>query len=130
MKKVFILILIMLIAFACFAEESELTAKGYVLICTATEQRWFPLPEESEGSCSFTIRQSAGEEEMNNTVTITPEGVFMADSDCENHDCIGEGEVTLENKKDRVLGNMIVCLPHSITIELYSTDELLAMIEK
>lgn len=108
---------------AC-AEEQQLTAVGYVLVATASEGRWFPLPDEESGEYSFTVHQVMGGEDMNNTITITPEGVYVSEADCENNDCVEEGYVTLENKNERVLGNMIVCLPHSITIELFTRAEV------
>ena len=120
---------LLLMCVCCAAEESdetELTAKGYVLVTAGSEARWFELPESED--YTFSIRQTdAYGGEMNNTITLTPDGVYMQESDCENQDCVGEGLVTLENKSERVLGNMIVCLPHQIMIELYSLDEVLAM---
>jgi hypothetical protein len=51
----------------------------------------------------------------------------MEDSTCENHDCVDQGEVTLENRKDRILGNMIICLPNQVTLQLLTPDEVLEM---
>ena len=47
----------------------------------------------------------------------------MTESDCEGHDCIEEGEVTLENMKDRLLMNMVICAPHRLTLSLYTPEE-------
>ena len=33
--------------------------------------------------------------------------------------------MTLENKGERILGNMIICLPNQVTLQLYSRDELM-----
>jgi hypothetical protein len=51
----------------------------------------------------------------------------MESATCENQDCVHQGEVTLENKNARVLENLIICLPNQVYLELYSTEELLAL---
>jgi len=47
----------------------------------------------------------------------------MAESSCDNQDCIYQGTVTLENKKERVLQNMILCLPNEVILELLTEEE-------
>lgn len=126
MKKIFCAICaLLIICAAAFAEAPELNSKGYVLVSTASESKWFPLPDEELGEYSFTVKQQLNGEEIQNTITIFTDGVYVSESNCENQDCIEEGTVTLENMKERVLGNMIVCLPHSLTVQLYSREELL-----
>ena len=58
---------------------------------------------------------------------MTPEGFCMIEADCEGHDCIEEGEVTLTNMRDRLLWNMVICAPHRLTLSLYSPEEAAAM---
>ncbi len=53
-----------------------------------------------------------------NEVKITNNGVVMAASNCENQDCVKQGEATLDNIDNRVLGGWIVCLPNEVSIEL------------
>ena len=53
----------------------------------------------------------------------------MEDSTCANHDCIDQGIVTLENRKERILGNMIICLPNQVCLQLYTPEEILALYE-
>ena len=65
--------------------------------------------------------------ETENVVHLTPEGVYMESSTCEGHDCVLQGEVTLENRKDRILGNMIICLPNQVCLQLFTPDEILEM---
>ena len=65
--------------------------------------------------------------EIVNVIHVTPSGVYMESANCENQDCVLQGEVTLDNKGSRPLENMIICLPHQVVLELYSTEELLAM---
>ena len=64
-----------------------------------------------------------------NTIHLTPEGVYMEDSTCQGHDCVQQGEVTLDNRNERILGNMIICLPNQVTLQLYTPEELLEMMK-
>ena len=101
-------------------------APGYVLVTTATQMGWLPLP--TEGEVSYPLKQVLPDgTEAVNTLHLTPDGVYMEDSTCANHDCVNQGEVTLENKKDRILGNMIICLPNQVTLELFTPEEVLEM---
>ena len=106
--------------------DSPKPAKGYVLVTTATQSGWLPLPEE--GEVSYPLRQLLpnGTEAVN-TIHLTPEGVYMEDSTCEGHDCVQQGVVTLDNRAERILGNMIICLPNQVTLQLYTPEELLEM---
>ena len=114
------------------APESEETAPspapGYVLVTTATQSGWLPLPEE--GEYSYPLRQVLPDgTEAVNTIHLTPEGVYMEDSTCENHDCVNQGVVTLDNRDERILSNMIICLPNQVTLQLFTPEELLEMIK-
>ena len=101
-------------------------AKGYVMVSTATWTGWLPLPEE--GEISYPLRQVLPDgTEAENVIHLTPDGVYMEDSTCEGHDCIMQGEVTLENRDERVLSNMIICLPNQVLLQLFTPEELLAM---
>ena len=106
--------------------DSPQPAPGYVLVTAGGQMGWLPLPEEGEYSVPIRLVQPDGTE-TENLVHLTPEGVYMEDSTCENHDCVEQGEVTLANKKDRILGNMIICLPNQVTLQLFTPDELLEM---
>ena len=63
-------------------------------------------------------------------IHLTPDGVYMEDSTCANHDCVNQGTVTLENRNDRILGNMIICLPNQVTLQLYTPEEILTMMKQ
>jgi hypothetical protein len=52
----------------------------------------------------------------------------MKSSTCDNQDCVLQGTVSLENKYERVLGNMIICLPNEITLELFTPQELVQVL--
>ena len=87
------------------------------------------LPLPLEGEYTRTIRQKMADgTEAVNVLHLTSNGVWMEDSNCEGHDCINEGEVTLENREERVLWNMIICLPHQLSLELITREEAVRMI--
>ncbi len=101
-------------------------AKGYVLVSTATQTGWLPLPPE--GEYSYPLKQVKPDgSEVENIIHLTPEGVYMEDATCENHDCVNQGMVTLDNKEERILGNMIICLPNQVYLQLFTPEEVLEM---
>ena len=106
------------------AEESASPAKAYVLVSTATQSGWLPLPEE--GEVSYPLKQVLPDgTEAVNVIHLSEDGVYMEDSTCANHDCVEQGEVTLDNRKERSLGNMMICLPNQVSLQLYTPEEIL-----
>ena len=87
--------------------ETEADAAGYVYIKAAGQGKWFLLPEE-ESSMQLKRADDAGKE-IRNVITLTPEGVYMKESTCDNQDCVMQGLITLENKESRILKNAILC---------------------
>ncbi len=69
----------------------------------------------------ITLRQ--GDAGLENTVYVTSHSMRMEHANCDNQDCIEQGEVTLENKDERLLGDFIVCLPNQVTLELLTAKE-------
>ena len=61
-------------------------------------------------------------------IEVTPTSVKMYESTCANQDCVRQGTVSLENYKQRVLQNMIICLPNEVMLELYTAEELAALL--
>ena len=95
---------------------------AYVLVRMPDPIGLLTLP--TEGEYTRTIRQIAADgSEAFNTLHLTTNGFWMEDSNCEGHDCIMEGEVTLENREERVLWNMVICLPHQLSLELITREE-------
>ena len=82
----------------------------------------YPLLEERE----LPITQADG---MKNVVHISPSGFFMASATCENQDCVHQGEVTLQNRDLRILGNQVVCLPNKVMLELLTPKEAMLVWE-
>lgn len=93
-------------------------AEAYLLISVGGEL-YAPLPLLDEGA--FTIRQS---DTVSNKVHITRDSVWMEHSTCDNQDCVEQGVVSLENMKDRVLYNMVICLPNQVALELHTLETL------
>ena len=77
-----------------------------------------PIPLNEDNS--FRITQADGSE---NVVHIGKNSFYMESSNCENQNCVQQGEVDLENRDKRVLFNMVICLPHNIRLELVTRDE-------
>ena len=100
---------------------------AYVLVRMQYSAGLLPLP--LEGEYTRTVRQVMEDgTEAINVLHLTPEGFWMEDANCKNHDCVGEGMVTLENREERVLWNMVVCLPHQLVAELITREEAIALL--
>ncbi len=107
---------------------TELTGAGYVYITAAGEARWFELPE-AESKLEITRTAEDGTE-IFNVINLSPTGVFVESASCDNQDCVEQGLVTLENREERVLRNLIVCLPNEVAVELYSAQEVQQMLDE
>lgn len=102
-------------------------AIAYVLVDAPNPIGFLPLP--TEGEYTRTIRQvMADGSEAVNVLHLTPEGFWMEESNCENHDCIDEGTVTLANREERLLGNLVICLLHQLMCELVTREEALRLL--
>ena len=95
----------------------SLKADAYVVVSVAG-MMYEPIPLVEEGR--YTIRRG----DFVNVIEVTPTSVKMYESSCDNQDCVQQGTVSLENYKQRVLQNMIICLPNEVMLELYTTEEL------
>ena len=93
------------------------------LIISVDDKTYAPYPLTKTGD--YTINQK--KKRAVNVVHVTESSVMMASSTCSNQLCVAEGEVTLENKEARILGNYIVCLPNGVTLELLNEEEYTAL---
>lgn len=100
----------------------EPPVKAFLLV-TAGNTYYQPLPLVGEADIPITQPDTGAE----NIIHVSPEGVYMKSSNCDGQDCVKQGEITLDNIDSRVLGNCIVCLPNQVILEVYTTEELLAM---
>ena len=97
-------------------------AVAYVLVSEPEPIGLLPLPTEGEYTHTLRVLQPDGSEWVN-LVHITTEGFWMEESNCEGHDCVDEGMVSLQNRDERILGNAVICLPHLLMLELLTKDE-------
>lgn len=91
--------------------------RGHVVITVGSRQYGDPIPMDRDKV--ITIRQDDGKV---NKVHITPEKVYMESSTCENQDCVGQGEITLNNYKTRILSTYVICLPNAVSVEMVPAD--------
>ena len=89
------------------------------LLVTAGYTTYAPILLDRED-----VRTLTQGEDTVNTIHVTPDGIWMEASTCENQDCVEQGMVTAENRQSRVLGNVIVCLPNRVQLELFTAEEL------
>lgn len=92
------------------------------LVVTVAGQMYEPIKLEEEG------RYSIKRGDMVNEVAVTKDSVTMHASTCDNQDCVLQGTVSLENRADRVLQNMIICLPNEVVLELYTEEEVVDLL--
>ena len=97
---------------------------GYILVQRNGDGGWIPLSPGEDMTVSVT---DDADENIKNVIHITKNGFYMETSTCDNQDCVEQGEVTLENMSERVLMNMVICLPHQLSAELYSIEQLVEM---
>ena len=99
-------------------EESSLpVAQAYLRVQVGdTLYSPWPLTQEED----IAINQPDGQQ---NVVRLTPTSIRMHSANCDNHDCIKQGVVTLENRDLRMLANRIVCLPNQVVLELMDPEE-------
>ena len=97
---------------------------GYILAQKNGDGGWIPLSTGEDMVISITDENDPS---IKNVLRITQNGFMMESSTCDNQDCVDQGEVTLENMDERVLMNMVICLPHQLSVELYSIEQLVEM---
>lgn len=97
------------------AEVPEDTA-AYLVITVAGETY---EPIRLDGAGKYTVTRG----DKVNVIEVTEDSIRMHSSTCDNQDCVLQGTVTLENRADRVLQNMILCLPNEVVLELLTETE-------
>ncbi len=76
------------------------------------------IPLDSEGT--ITISQADGRV---NTVALAAGAFHMQSANCDNQDCVHQGEVTLENRGRRVMTGFVICLPNEVVLEILDADQ-------
>lgn len=137
MKKMLALLLAVMLlltasSFADGEEKSEKpSSKGVVFVQTNTQYGFLPLPAPGEDEYVYPLIQTLADgSTIENDIHVTSEGFYMEYSTCDNQNCVDEGEVTFENRDSRILGNAVLCLPNGVCLELYTIDEVIAMLEE
>lgn len=95
----------------------EYPAESYLLVTTESGV-YSPIPLTNDNA--FRITQPDGGE---NVIHIGHNCFYMESSNCDNQNCVEQGEVTLENRETRLLFNMVICLPHGLSLELLTAAE-------
>lgn len=78
------------------------------------------------GPGQIVIHQDKGQE---NVIHINKNSVVMHSANCPNHDCMRQGEMTLDNIEYRVFQSWITCLPHQLSLELIPREQTKALVE-
>ena len=55
---------------------------------------------------------------MYNEIKVSPQSVMMYDSNCDNKNCIHQGEIIPDSMSMRIMDGWIVCLPNQVSIEV------------
>ena len=92
--------------------------KAYLLVIIG-DAVYQPVPLTGDGD--YTVTQKAIGAE--NKIHVTAESIQMSSANCDNQDCVEQGEVSLSNREERLLGNMFICLPNNVTLELLTPAE-------
>ncbi len=104
------------------AEGAVREATEAYLVITVAGEMYEPIPLEESARYSITRGENV------NVVEVTQDSVWMASSTCDNQDCVEQGTVSLENRDGRVLKNMVICMPNDVTLELYTAEEITALL--
>lgn len=105
-------------------EATQAPIANAYLVVTVGSTVYQPIPLYEEGDYVINQKDSGAR----NIIHVTTDSVCMASSTCDNQLCVEQGTVTLDNQKDRALGNMIICLPNEVALELYSRQEMIDLI--
>ncbi len=68
----------------------------------------------------ITVSQPDGSE---NVIMMTENGFYMLSANCQNQDCVHQGEVKEDNYMFRALGTSIICIPNRVEVRLILSDE-------
>lgn len=103
------------------ATDAAAPAEAYLVVTVAGEM-YDPIPLQGEESYTITRDNKV------NVIAVTPGSVTMHSASCDNQDCVKQGTVTLDNREMRVLQNAIICLPNEVVLEIYTHEEIEALL--
>lgn len=93
------------------------SAAAYLLI-NVNNHIFEPMP--LTGDRVVTITQEDGKQ---NVAAVSADTVHMSISTCPGQECIHQGQVSLENRDQRVLYNQIICLPNTVILSVLDEKE-------
>ena len=79
------------------------------------------------GPGEIIIRQKQGFE---NVIHIDRNSVVMHSANCPKHECIAQGQMTLDNIDTRVFFQWITCLPHQLSLELLPREDAVNLLSE
>jgi hypothetical protein len=88
------------------------------LVVSQGKTTYTPIPLSQVGTLA--VRQHDGKE---NTISLNIDSFCMNAANCENQACVLQGHVTGDNRNQRVLQNMIICLPNEVILEMMNRAE-------
>ncbi len=92
-------------------------AAAYLLI-NVNNHIYEPIP--LTGDRLVTITQENGRQ---NVAAVSAQSAHMSVSTCPGQECIHQGQVSLENRDQRVLYNQIICLPNTVILSVLDEKE-------
>lgn len=114
----FLLVAALLLVASRFLFAAPKAAASYLRIQVGSQTyKTVPLDKED----TLTIDQGDGKI---NVVQLNVNSAHMLSSTCKNQECVHQGVVSLENRNNRALFNMVVCLPNQVLLELIPADEM------
>ena len=93
------------------------SAAAYLLI-NVNNHIYEPVP--LTGDRVVTITQEDGKQ---NVAAVSIDTAHMSAATCPGQECIHQGQVSLENRDQRVLYNQIICLPNTVILSVLDEKE-------
>lgn len=109
---------------SALAENGLEPAESYLVIWMGETYQPVALSAENAGR---KLRVAFSQSDYN-VIAVEENGFSMAEASCPDQVCVREGEVTLDNRAQRVLGGYVICMPHSLVLELRSAQEMLELL--
>jgi hypothetical protein len=103
-------------------ENPMATAQAFLIVRVGLDTVFAPIPLTGEQ------RLELKRGDKINIIETTADSICMAESSCDNQDCVFQGVVSLQIREKRVLQNLIICLPNEVTLELYTREEIEQML--
>lgn len=94
--------------------------EAYVMV-TVSRRAYAPVP--LQGQYTLSIDQPGAQ----NVVRVADGVVSMHSATCKNQRCVGQGQVSLDNRDARALYNQIICTPNQVVLDVLTLQEVKAL---